>query len=143
MPTHAQPVGMQLGGERWVERSYRTVGVAVADLLVIAAVIGFGVTRHGGQPVADPWYLIRVVAPFWLGWAFVGTIAGVFAASAHDRVPRAAISTTMGWVGGVLAGSLLRATPWLPGGAPAIFVVVVGGFGLLALLPWRMVVAYT
>ncbi len=133
---------MRFAGGPDVEWSYRTVGVAVADLLVIAAVLGFGLTRHGGQPLADPSDLVRVAAPFWLGWAVAGTIAGGFAERAYERVPRAALSTVLGWAGGVLVGSGLRATPWLPGDAPVIFVFVVAGVGLLALLPWRILVAY-
>ncbi len=127
---------VQLGPS--LDRRARTVAVAAVDLGVIALVIGYGVTSHGGDPLAEPGYVLRVILPFWVGWAVVAPVAGAYGPEAARRYPAGIASTIVGWILGVLLASLARTSPWLPGDAPPIFLLAVSVAGLVGLLPWRL-----
>lgn len=121
-----------------VERSWTTLLLAVGDLACIAAFVLAGEFRHYDRATA----LARApetALPFVVGWAVVGTLAGVYARSGRASAVDAAGRTAAGWLGAVVIGQSLRATPYLHGDFTPAFALVsllVGG-GLL--VGWRLV----
>lgn len=124
-----------------VERSWTTLLLAVGDLVAIAAFVLAGELRHYEQATA----LARApetALPFVVGWAIVGTLAGVYARSGRASLVDAVGRTAAGWLGGAVVGQVLRATPYLHGEfSPAFALVsllVPGGL----LVAWRLVATW-
>lgn len=124
-----------------VERSWTTLLLAGGDLVAIAAFVLAGELRHYEQATA----LARApetALPFVVGWAIVGTLAGVYARSGRSSLVDAVGRTAAGWLGAAVVGQLLRATPYLHGEfSPAfalVSVLVPGGM----LVAWRTVATW-
>lgn len=114
--------------------------VLVGDLAVLGGLLWYGFIDHGVDPFASPEHAILVAVPFLFGWLFVAPLAGLY----NEWVIRSGFATVLllvpVWLFVTLVGSMFRAMPALPGMAPPIFVLVMLGFGLLAMLTWRLVV---
>ena len=129
------------GGEgSWVVMRPVTALLLFGDFLVITALVAWGLTTHYVDPITRPLYLGRTVAPFLVGWLVMAPLAGAFSADALSSLTRMVIAASAGWVGAALVGVALRATPLHPGGADPVFVLVMVGFGLLVVIPWRVAV---
>jgi len=117
-------------------------GVAFGDLLVLFAVFAYGQSRHGYFFWEAPVRTALIIAPFALGWLVFGLLAGLFVPGRVARLSATRLVSTVvvAWVGGVVIGGALRATAVLPGGSPAVFLVVQVLFGSLFLVPWRLAV---
>ena len=124
------------------DRSPRTLGVALGDLLLIGLFVVLGELQHGYDLVADAPRVVGTALPFLVGWALVSILAGVYAPVVHRSVGTAAGRTALAWTGAALVGQALRATSVFPGGFARAFVLVSIGAGLALLVPWRAAVAY-
>lgn len=124
----------------WVVRRPATVAILVGDLLVIAGLVAWGLTMHEVDPIDRSLYTLRTAAPFIFGWVIMGPLAGAFSRRAFTGVTTMALATAAAWVGAALIGVAIRATPLVPGGADPVFVLVMVGTGLAAMIPWRLVV---
>lgn len=122
------------------DRSATTALLLVGDLAVIALQLSVGLVSHGIDPLAEPAYTAETVAPFLVGWLLVAPLLGIYTARVRESLSETALSVSIAWIVAALVGLGLRATPWLSGGAPAVFVAVTIGVGLAALLSWRLVV---
>ncbi|EMA53279.1 MULTISPECIES: DUF3054 domain-containing protein [Halococcus] len=124
------------------DSSPRTLALAVGDLLLISLFVVLGELQHGYDLVADAPRVVGTALPFFLGWALVSILAGVYAPSTSRSVGTAVRRTALAWIGAALIGQALRATPVFPGGFAIAFVLVSLGVGLVLLVPWRAAVAY-
>ncbi len=126
---------------RRVEPSGTTLRLAVGDVAAVVLVIAAGELRHGVHPVYQFPTFADTLAPFLVGWLLGGVAAGVYRADARADVRVAATRTAAAWTLAALVGAGLRATPYFHGNSPPTFVAVTVLAGLVALVPWRVVVA--
>lgn len=124
-----------LGGR--VERSRRTLVLALGDGAMIALFVALGELRHAGS-LTDG---LETFGQFGLGWLLAGTLAWVYAPGAVDSPKRAVIQGVAAWVLAALVGQLLRVL-MRPGTfvLPSFVVVSIGAGGLLIGF-WRYVAA--
>lgn len=120
-----------------VERSRRTLVLALGDGAMIALFVALGELRHAGSFAAG----LETFAQFGLGWLLAGTLAGVYAPGAVDSPKPAVIQAVVAWVLAALVGQLVRVLMG-PGTfvLPSFVLVSVGVGGLLIGL-WRFVAA--
>lgn len=117
--------------------------VAAGDHAVIALVLGWGYVDHHTDGVAgllDVAGLAEAVAPFLAGFLVVALLFGTYA---RERVLDRAwsVRTVAGtWFGGAGLGLVIRTSPAVEGAATWPFGLVVTGFGLLALVAWRLAI---
>lgn len=127
-------------GRGRIVRSPRTLGLAVGDVLLIAAfVVGgeishFGVEYVLGRPLA----VAGTAVPFYLGWLVAAPLAGAYGRAALAGPRSAAKTVAVAWIGAALIGQLLRGTPLFSGDLALPFVLVSLGVGLALLVPWRL-----
>lgn len=126
---------------QWVVRRRVSAALLIGDLLVILALVAWGLTTHYVDPLDRPVYTLRTAAPFLLGWLVMAPIAGAFSSRAYASLPAMAVAAAAAWIGAALVGVAIRATPLLPGGADPIFVLVMVAAGLVTVLPWRVLVS--
>jgi hypothetical protein len=138
MTQAVEPTGMSSATARF-DRSATTALLLVGDLAVIVLQLSAGLVSHGIDPLAEPAYTAETVAPFLIGWLLVAPILGVYTARVRESFTETVLSVGVAWIVAALVGLGLRATPWLPGGAPAVFVAVTVGVGLVALVAWRLI----
>lgn len=124
-----------------IDASRATLVLAAGDLLAIAVFVVLGELQHGYDPIADAGRVVGTAIPFLVGWAIVGVLAGVYAPRVRESARAVAIRTGLAWVGAVLIGQALRATPVFHGGLSIPFVLVSLGVGLVLLVPWRVAYA--
>jgi hypothetical protein len=124
-----------------IDRSQRTLALAVGDLLLIAVFVVAGELSHGISPVEQPWLVLDTAAPFYIGWLLVAPLAGLYGARALETPRRAALLAAGAWIGAALIGQLLRGTTLFHGGLSLPFVLVSIGVGLALLVPWRTTVS--
>lgn len=108
------------------------------DLLAILAFLVAGELRHGVNPAVLPGYFAETAAPFYLGWAVAGPLAGAYTERARRDRRRLVAATAGGWVLAAVGALLLRATEAFHGDADPVFFVVVVGFGGGLLVGWRL-----
>lgn len=125
--------------EAWIVVRPTTVAVLVLDLALIVLVIAWGLTEHYIDPLDRPHHLARTAAPFLLGWLVMAPVAGAFSRNALTILRWTAVTAIAGWMGAALVGVAIRATPFVPGGADPIFVLVMVGVGTVVMVPWRLV----
>ena len=131
---------MDLRDDSWLIVRPATVALLIGDLLVIGALVAWGLSSHSVHALDRPFYAIRTAAPFLLGWLIMGPIAGAFSSRAL-RSPRSMVlAAGAAWLGAALIGVAIRATPLLPGGAAPTFVLVMVVIGLAVMVPWRVLV---
>lgn len=119
-----------------------TLGLVVGDLLVILSVMAIGLLSHDVSPLADPSHTIQTALPFLLGWILTAPVCGLYAERIWESIPFTVGITILAWSGASLLGGAIRSTTYFHGGAPAVFIVVTVGTGLLVLLPWRVFISY-
>ena len=119
----------------------RRLAVGIVDVGLIIGVLAWGLQIHGVDAFSTPSHLLMTTGPFLAGWLVAAPVIGTYGdhALAHPR--RGLLITGGAWVIASVIGAAIRATPYVDGGAPLIFVAVVLGVGAMALLPWRLLVA--
>lgn len=124
-----------------VEPTSLAAGLAVGDVLALAAFVAAGRQQHLGTPIGDPVGFLDTLAPFLIGWIVAAIIGGLYTSDAL-LTPRRAISWTLpAWVFAVVIGIGLRATPLFTGGAAPTFVIVTFLVGGTLLVGWRALAA--
>lgn len=116
------------------------VALAVADAVVVTAFLGFGLFAHGIDPWTYPAYTLRTAAPFVLAWAIVAPPLGAYRRRALESFRWTIAVVAVAWLAATLLGGGIRASPFLPGGAPPTFLLVNAVLGLAFVLPWRLAV---
>lgn len=112
-----------------------TAVVVAGDLLCIGLFSTAGIIQHESGSLLGR--VPEVAAPFLLGWALVGLLAGVFSRQALATPREAAARAGVAWLGADLVGQALRSTSLFSGGFdPAFFLVSLFVTGLL-LVAWR------
>ena len=125
-----------LGG--WIDRRVRTVVLAIGDVGCLVLVVAIGLLEHGLNPLSRPGYLLFTSVPFVLAWLLIAPLLGVYARPWWDRTLLGLVVVVVAWVAAAWIGAHIRATDVFPGGAHPVFVLVMVGAGLVALLPWRL-----
>lgn len=129
------------GGEpsgRWLDAA--TVGRLVpGDVLAILAFVVAGEFSHGIDPIQAPLYVAETAAPFFVGWAVVGPLAGAYASNLLDSPRRTFVRTALGWLGADVVAQALRGTAFFHGGADPTFFMVAGVVGGTLLVLVRFV----
>ena len=120
----------------------RTLALFVGDLAAIFAILAVGLLSHGVDPIASLDHAIQTALPFLIGWTLVAPIIGVYDETVRRSLGLTIGGTTLAWIGASLAGALIRASEYFHGGAPAVFIAVTIGTGLLIMIPWRIAVAF-
>jgi hypothetical protein len=113
--------------------------VLAGDLLALLALIFIGQLRHGSF---GPVHLVLVTIPFALGWLLLAIPAGLFVPSRLANLKRAIPTVILAWIGATLVGGQLRATSLFSGNSPLTFLLVTIAFGILFLVPWRVLVGW-
>jgi hypothetical protein len=119
----------------------RSIGVvAIGDVLAVVAFLSYGLTTHGIDPLQQQRHTVLTLLPFVLSWVCLAPIGGLYRPQTLRSVRRTLVRTATVWIGVSLLGSAIRSTPYLPGGAPSEFLLVISFFGAGFLLPWRLAV---
>lgn len=112
--------------------------LAAGDLLVVVAVVAWGIVDHHGLAgLLDVRRVVEVVGPFALGFALVAAVAGIYADRRPATLAGALRSVAVVWLGAANLGLLMRGSPYLAGGTTWPFPLVISTTVLLALLAWR------
>ncbi|WP_247000715.1 DUF3054 domain-containing protein [Halosolutus gelatinilyticus] len=115
-----------------------TLALGAIDVAVVVGFVTVGLLSHDVNPIADPITSLETIAPFALGWLVIAPVAGVYARDVATSAPRTARSVSVAWIAAANVGLILRSSPAFDGGAVWPFNLVMTGFGLLALLGWRL-----
>lgn len=116
--------------------------LAVGDVLVLAALITFGVTMHNGTAIltTDPGYVAMTVGVFLVGWLIFAPIIGAYSAGAAESAKAAVPLAIRSWVPADIVGVGL----WyfLPGRGTdpqglVVFALVTILIGSVGLGVWR------
>jgi len=120
-----------------VERSQRTLGLAIGDFAMIGLFVFLGELRHNGTLASG----VETFGQFAIGWLLVGVVAGLYRPGAITRPGRAVLQVVIAWVLAALIGQLIRLL-MTPGNllVPS-FLLVSMGFGGAFLAGWRYVAA--
>ena len=134
------PMGTTTAGHGRIVPSPRTLGLAVGDLLLIAAFVVSGAVSHFGVEyvLARPLAVAETAAPFYLGWLAAAPLAGAYGRAALAGPRSAARAVAAAWIGAALIGQLLRGTALFSGDLALPFVIVSLVVGLVLLVPWRL-----
>lgn len=124
-----------------VDTSSLVAGLAVGDVLAIAAFVAAGRLQHLGRPVGDPMGFLDTLVPFLVGWALAALVGGLYTRDAV-LTPRRAVSWALpAWIVAALVGVGLRATQVFSGGAALPFLVVTLVAGGTFVVGWRALAA--
>lgn len=123
-----------------VERSRLHAGLFVGDVAIIVAVLSLGMNQHNENPLAMPERAALVIGPFVLAWLVASVVLGAYTANARRSVIDATENAAGTWLAAALVGAGLRATAYLPGDSPLVFVAVVVATGAVGLATWRGVI---
>lgn len=116
-------------------RSITTLGV---DVVVIIVFFLVGLYNHGIPAGEGPLFVLDTVAPFLIAWAVLSPLGGVYHADTLTSYRETLVGVPVTWLLVVVVGGLLRASAYFHGSAPPEFILVNTGFGLLFLLPPRL-----
>jgi hypothetical protein len=136
----ANSVASTLG--RRVDRG--TLPLAVGDVIVIAALITFGLTNHRGLEYITTHvaYWALTVLPFLVGWLVFAPLVGAYSAGAGESAKASVPLAIRSWIPadilGVVLWFVMRPTPLVNA---AIFAAVTLLTGAVALGVWRYVIA--
>ncbi|MFC4541983.1 DUF3054 domain-containing protein [Halosolutus amylolyticus] len=117
-----------------------TLLLGAVDVCVVVAFVTVGLLSHGTNPIAEPIAALETIAPFVLGWLAIAPLAGVYG-TRSTSIARVARVTAVAWIAAANVGLILRASPLFDGSAVWPFTLVMTGFGLLALVGWRVAYA--
>jgi hypothetical protein len=124
-----------------VDRTSLAAGLAVGDVVALAAFVAAGRQQHLRTPIGDPLDFLEALAPFLIGWTVAAIIGGLYTRDAV-LTPRRAVSWTFpAWILTVIIGTGLRATPLFTGSAALTFVLVTLVVGGTLVIGWRALVA--
>lgn len=126
-----------------MESDRERLAVAAGDHAVIALVLGWGYVDHRADGVAgllDVPSLAEAVVPFLAGYLLVALLLGIYESDWIDTRSRSLRTVAGAWCGGAGLGLVIRTSPAVEGSATWPFGLVVIGFGVLALLAWRLAV---
>lgn len=123
-----------------VEPTWRSLLVAVGDVVAIAAFVIPGEIQHGFPPLEYPVRTLDTFAPFLLGWIVAALLGGLYTSDALKNSRRILSWTVPAWVFALLVGHGLRATPLFHGGTSPIFFLVTLAVGGSVGIAWRLVV---
>ncbi|ELY94392.1 hypothetical protein C483_02995 [Natrialba hulunbeirensis JCM 10989] len=113
-----------------------TLLVGTVDIALLTALILYGQYSHGlvdGVPA-----LLESLAPFVLGWIAMAALSGLYTRNSTASVIGTARLTALTWIAAANIGLSLRVSPYLDGAAAWPFGLVITGFGLVALVGWRI-----
>lgn len=116
-------------------RSIATLGV---DVVVIIAFFLVGLYTHGIPAGEGPLFVLDTVAPFLIAWAVLSPLSGVYHADTLTSYRETLVRVPVTWPLVVVVGGLLRASAYFHGSTPPEFILVNTGFGLLFVLPPRL-----
>lgn len=124
-----------------VDLSALSLALAVGDALAIGTFVLVGTINHGTQPLREPGAVAEALAPFLLAWFLAALVAGLYTPRAV-ATPRGAVRSALpAWVGAVLLGHALRATPLFEGGTTLAFLLVTLLVGGALVVGWRVLAA--
>jgi hypothetical protein len=115
----------------------RTAALVAGDIVTLMVFAAIGRRSHGeAAGLAAVVEVGRTALPFMIGWLAVAPWAGAFDPKHTAGIAPMLRATTLGWVGGLLLGAVVRAgmigrfSPWS-------FYAVTFGVALLLLGGWR------
>lgn len=114
-----------------------TLLVGLADVGLLAGLVLVGLLSHDVNPITEPLYALEATLPFLIGWLVIAPLGGVYGRDALSSLRGAVRVTTVTWIAAANVGLMLRASDLFTGGAVWPFSLVMTGFGLLVLVPWR------
>lgn len=116
--------------------------VLAGDLLVLLAFIATGQISHGYLPWEAPARTVLITVPVVVGWLVLAIPAGLFVPGKLVDLKRAVPTVIVVWVGAALIGGFIRSTSLVPGSAPVSFLLANVVFGIVFLVPWRVLVGW-
>ena len=116
--------------------------IAIIDFSIITAIIVIGQISHQINPLADILHSLLTYLPFYTGWVLTAPLLGAYHSSTINSYRNTGLIIAVSWILTVLIGGSLRATAFFPGDSPPLFLLVMTGFGLLGLLPWRLLITF-
>lgn len=119
-----------------------TAGVLFGDLAVLFAFIATGQYAHQYYFWELPVHTLLVFSPFVVAWLVVAPIAGLFRPDVLASYRLTVAILVPAWIAATLLGGLIRSTAFFPGSAPIDFLAANVAFGLLFLVPWRVLVSW-
>lgn len=115
-----------------------SVLIATIDICIITAIIVAGQISHQINPLVDIHQSLLTYLPFYTGWILTAPLLGSYHVTTITSFRNTVLINAVSWILTVLIGGSLRATTYFPGDSPPLFLVVMTGVGILALLPWRV-----
>lgn len=128
--------------DTWVARQPVIFVLLAIDIALITILIAWGLTEHEINPLARPSYTLQTSAPFVIGWLIMSPLAGAYSSKAFRSLRAMVLATFAGWIGAVMVGVAIRATPLVPGSGDPVFLLVMVAFGLVVMLPWRVLFGF-
>ena len=125
----------------WPGSRGHTLLLGAADLVLILLVFAVGLMSHGVSPLEQPIHTISIASPFLFGWILLAPIFGVYERLSERTFANVAGATLLAWSRAAVFGSAVRATEFVHGGAPPVFVAVTIATGAAILVPWRIMIA--
>lgn len=116
----------------------RAIATLVVDVAVIVAFFAVGIYHHGLSPLKAPMFTLDTVAPFLIAWAVLSPLGGVYHPATLTSYRETVARLSVTWFLVILVGGQLRASAYFHGSAPPEFILVNTLFGLLFLLPVRL-----
>ncbi len=115
----------------------RTAALAAGDIVMLLIFAALGRRSHGeAAGLAALLEVGRTALPFIVGWLVAAPLAGAFSPARTAGLAPMLRATLLGWAGGLLVGSLLRAL-MIGRFSPVSFYVVTFLVALLLLGGWR------
>lgn len=119
-----------------IKRRYR-VGIAVGDVVAIAAVVLYGrVVRHGHTLLSVG--TLETLLPFLFGWVVGSALLGLYTEQAFATTGWSLRLVTAAWFVAAALGLVARSAPLFSGSVTWPFGLVILSFVLIVLLLWRL-----
>lgn len=119
-----------------------TILIGTIDFCIITAIIVVGQISHQINPLVDINQSLLTYIPFYTGWILTAPLLGSYHINTIISFRNTVLINVIAWILTVLIGGSLRATTYFPGDSPPLFLVVMAGVGILALLPWRLALTF-
>lgn len=118
------------------------LGLAIGDVVVVTLLISVGLLSHDTNPLTNLQSTVLTALPFLVGWVGGSFFSGLYRYDTISSYTETVSRSAGSWIVAALVGSGLRATEVVPGTAPPLFVLVMTGTGLVALVSWRLFVTF-